>query len=62
MTKIKLSFLTDSVWKLFKHIRFSDEGSNTYQREQEQWSYMMFLDYLDECEKSIVPMNVVRTT
>ena len=43
------SFFPDSVLKLFKKIRFSEEGSNAYKREQ--CSYMILLDYLDECEK-----------
>ena len=44
-------FLTDYIRKIFKIIRFSEEGSNAYAREQN--SYMMFLEYLDECEKGM---------
>lgn len=39
----------DYIRKLFKEVRFSEEDSNA--REKEQNSYMMFLDYLEECEK-----------
>ena len=42
----------DDIRKIFKTVRFSEEGSNA--REREQNAYMMFLDYLDECEKGIV--------
>ena len=42
----------DDIRKIFKTVRFSEEGSNA--REREQNAYMMFLDYLDECEKGMV--------
>ena len=42
----------DDIQKIFKTVRFSEEGSNA--RERGQNAYMMFLDYLDECEKGIV--------
>ena len=41
--------ITDSVRSLFKQVKFSEEGSNA--RLKEQNSYMMFLDYLDDCER-----------
>ena len=44
-------FLSDYIRKLFKIIRFKEEGSNAHAREQN--SYMMFLEYLDECEKGV---------
>jgi len=43
---------TYNIRKIFKTVRFSEEGSNAHEREQN--AYMMFLDYLDECEKGIV--------
>ena len=48
---VKLSIPIDGIRKIFKTVRFSEEGSNA--REKEQNSYMMFLDYLDECEKGM---------
>ena len=47
----KLSIPIDGIRKIFKTVRFSEECSNA--REKEQNSYMMFLDYLDECEKGM---------
>ena len=34
---------------MFKTSRFSDKGSNV--RTKEESAYMMFVDYLHECEK-----------
>ena len=45
------SLMADCVRKIFKNIKFSDNGSNA--REREEKTYMMFLDYLDECEKGM---------
>ena len=42
-------YIIDIIRKIFKTVRFSEEGTNA--REKEQNAYMMFLDYLDECEK-----------
>ena len=36
-------------------MKFSEEGSNARQKEQN--SYMMFLDYLDDCEKGKLPIG-----
>ena len=38
----------DGVWKLFK-VRFLEEGSNAKIKEQN--AYMMFMHYLEDCEK-----------
>ena len=38
----------DGIRKLFK-VRFSEEGSNAKIKEQN--AYMMFIDYLEDCEK-----------
>ena len=51
ITIVKLSLPIDGIHKIFKTVRFSEEGSNA--REREQNAYMMFLDYLDECEKGM---------
>jgi len=41
----------DDIRKTFKTVRFSEEGSNAREREQNPY---MILNYLDECEKGIV--------
>ena len=51
ITIVKLSLPIDGIRKIFKTVRFSEEGSNACEREQN--AYMMFLDYLDECEKGM---------
>ena len=38
----------DGVWKLFK-VLFSEEGLNAKIKEQN--TYIMFIDYLEDCEK-----------
>ncbi len=48
---IIILLLTDCVRKIFKAIEFSEKGSNA--REKEETTYMMFLDYLHECERGI---------
>ena len=42
------TIVTDGIIKMFKDIRFSEKGSNC--REKEEATYMMFIDYLEECE------------
>ncbi len=44
--------LTDYVRTVFKAIKFSEKGTNT--RTKEESAYMMFLNYIDECEKGKV--------
>ena len=41
--------MIDVVRKMFKKVQFSESGSNA--RVKEESAYMMFLEYLDECEK-----------
>lgn len=41
----------DVVRKVFGKVRFSEEGSNA--RIKEQSAYMMFIEYLEECEKGM---------
>ena len=43
---------------MFKKVHFSEDGSND--RVKEESAYMMFLDYLDECEKGIDWMLIAR--
>lgn len=50
MTYLKTMFI-DYVRKVFKDIHFSEQGSNS--RTKEETAYMMFLKYLDHCEKSM---------
>ena len=50
-------FSIDYVRKVFKKIRFSEEGSNAFAKEQN--SYMMFLEYLDECEKGKLTLSLL---
>ena len=38
----------DSMRKMFENIHFSEKGYTA--REKEENAYMMFLNYLDECE------------
>ena len=47
-----INVITDTFRKLFVEVRFSEQGSNV--REKEENSYMMFLDYLAECEKGSI--------
>ena len=51
ITMVKLSIQIDGIHKILKTVRFSEESSNA--REKEQNAYMMFLDYLNECEKGM---------
>ena len=41
---------------MFKKVQFSEEGSND--RVKEEGAYMMFLEYLDECEKGILYLKL----
>lgn len=41
--------LVDYVRQVFKNIRFSEKGTHARMKEQE--AYMMFLQYLNGCEK-----------
>ena len=43
------SCMIDIVRRVFTKVRFSEDGSNA--RVKEESAYMMFLEYLDECEK-----------
>ncbi len=49
MLLFKTLLYVDTVRKLFKHVKFSEAGSNDRQKEED--AYMYFLDYLDGCEK-----------
>ena len=48
---VKFSIPIDGIRKIFKTLRVSEKGSKGHEKEQN--SYMMFLDYLDECEKGM---------
>ena len=39
----------DKVRKLFVTVKYSERGSNEYSRETA--TFMMFVDFLDDCEK-----------
>ena len=49
MLLMKFMHHVDTLRKLFKHVKFSEAGSNARQREEN--TYMYFLEYLDGCEK-----------
>ncbi len=50
MLLFKTLIYVDTVRKLFKHVKFSEAGSNDRQKEENAY-IMYFLDYLDGCEK-----------
>ena len=47
--------ISDVFRKLFVDVRFSEQGSNA--REKEESVYMMFLDYLKECEQGLITIS-----
>ena len=47
--------ISDDFRKLFVDVRFSERGSNA--REKEESVYMMFLDYLEECEQGSITIS-----
>ena len=50
--RLIFSYIADTFRKLFLDTRFSEQGSNS--REREEKVYMFFLDYLEECEQGSI--------